>query len=72
MSVAPKPVKKVLRTVTPPYRSRPDAEMTTIGWLVFLVLLVLLVPLAPFIVALWAVTKVSDYVSDQTNSDATE
>jgi hypothetical protein len=42
-------VKKVLRTVTPPYRSRPDTEMNTIGWLLFLGLLSVLVPLLPFI-----------------------
>ena len=70
MSAAPAPVKKVLRTVTPPYRSRPDAEMTTIGWLLFLGLLFILVPLLPFIVAVWAITKVADYVSGQMGSGA--
>ncbi|MFC7081859.1 DUF7535 family protein [Halorussus caseinilyticus] len=32
----PAPVKKVARTVTPPYRGRPDTEMTTIGIVYFL------------------------------------
>lgn len=41
--------KAVLRTVTPPYRGRPDSEMSTIGFSIFLGLLVLLVPLLPFI-----------------------
>lgn len=49
--------KAVLRTVTPPYRGRPDSEMSTIGFSIFLGLLVLLVPLLPFILIVWLLTK---------------
>ena len=65
MSVAPEPVKRVVRTVTKPYQSRPDVEMTTIGWLLFLGLLFILVPLLPFLVAYLVVTKAWSYVSNQ-------
>ncbi len=50
--------KKALRTVTPPYRGRPDEEMNLIGLAYFLVLLVLLVPLLPFVVIIWLLSKV--------------
>lgn len=50
--------KEVLRTVTPPYRGRPNIEMSTIGVTIFLGLLVLLVPLLPFILIIWLFTKV--------------
>jgi hypothetical protein len=63
-------VKKVLRTVTPPYRSRPDTEMNTIGWLLFLGLLFVLVPLLPFVLIVWAITKVPNYVSGHRRSGA--
>lgn len=69
MSVAPEPMKKVLRTVTKPYRSRADSEMNAIGWLLFLGLLFVLIPLLPILVALWVVTTVWDYLSGQWSSD---
>ncbi|WP_232703480.1 DUF7535 family protein [Halobacterium wangiae] len=69
MSVAPEPVKKVLRTVTKPYGPRADSEMNTIGWLLFLGLLFVLVPLLPILVGLWVVTTVWDYLSSQFSSD---
>lgn len=56
--VVPAPAKKVMRTVTPPYRGRPDAEMTTIGIAYFLGLVILLVPLLPFIVLVWGISKI--------------
>ena len=68
MSVAPEPVKRVVRTVTPPFRSHGDAEMNTIGWLLFLGMLFILVPLIPFLVAYLVVTKVWSYVSGQWSS----
>ncbi|MEM4780566.1 MAG: hypothetical protein QXG03_03245 [Halalkalicoccus sp.] len=50
-------VEEALRTVTPPYRGRPDREMNLIGLAYFLVLLVLLVPLLPFLLIVWVLTK---------------
>lgn len=55
-------VKKVYRTVTPPYRGRGDTEMTTIGFAYIAVLLVLLVPLLPFMLLAWAFGKVLDFL----------
>jgi len=54
---------RVLGTVGPGYRDRPDAEMDTIGWAIFLGLLVLLVPLLPFLVIVWVVSKVVEAVA---------
>ena len=51
-------VKEALRTVTPPYRGRPDREMSLIGFAYFLILLVVLVPLLPFLLIVWVLTKV--------------
>ena len=57
-SVLPDPAKKVVRTVTRPYRGRPDTEMTVIGTAYFLGLVVLLIPMLPFIVIVWVISKV--------------
>ncbi|WP_254542882.1 DUF7535 family protein [Halomarina pelagica] len=46
-----------MRTVTPEYFGRPDAEMSAIGWALFLGMVILLVPLLPFIAIVWAVSK---------------
>lgn len=51
-------VKKVVRTVTPSFRGRPDQEMNVIGVTYFLLLLILLVPLLPFVLIIWLLTKV--------------
>lgn len=61
----PRPAKKVLRTVTPPYRGRPDAEMDSIGWALFLGLVILLVPLLPFILIVWAIAKLTEFTRRQ-------
>ena len=58
-SALPEPAKKVMRTVTPPFRGHPDAEMTTIGIAYFLGLVVLLIPLLPFIAIVWAISKLT-------------
>lgn len=50
-------VKKVLRTVTPGYRSREDTEMNAIGWTLFLGLVILLVPFLPLIAIVWLISK---------------
>lgn len=58
-SAMPEPAKKVMRTVTPPYRGRPDAEMTTIGIAYFLGLVILLIPLLPFLAIVWVISKLT-------------
>ncbi|WP_336035501.1 DUF7535 family protein [Halobacterium yunchengense] len=52
----------------PPYRSVSrlsreyrNAEMSSIGWTIFLGLVVVMLPLLPFLVAVWAVGKFLDY-----------
>ncbi len=59
------PVKKVLRTVTPPVRGRSDSEMNVIGLGVFLGMLVLLVPLLPFLFIVWLVSKLTDALAQK-------
>ncbi|HKL28365.1 MAG TPA: hypothetical protein VJ898_03760 [Natrialbaceae archaeon] len=48
---------ETIRTVTPPTPSRPNLEMSTFGWGVFLGLVILLIPLLPFVVIIWAISK---------------
>jgi hypothetical protein len=50
-------VLEVVRTVTPPYGDRPNVEMNTIGWGLFLGLVILLIPLLPFVVIIWAISR---------------
>ena len=50
---SPPPVRRVVRTVTPPYRGRSNEEMNLIGYLILAGLLIVLVPLGPFIVVGW-------------------
>ena len=47
------PIRRPLRTVTPPYRGRRDDEMSTVGWGIALVLLVLLLPLGLPLLVVW-------------------
>jgi hypothetical protein len=56
-------LKRAYRTVTPPMRGRPDAEMDAIGLAMLAGLIVLLVPLLPFIVIVWVLTKLLDAVT---------
>lgn len=51
-------IKRVVRTVTPGFKGRPDQEMNVIGITYFLLLLILLVPLLPFVLIVWLLTKV--------------
>ena len=60
-SAIPEPAKKALRTVTPPFRGRPDAEMTTIGIAYFLGLVILLIPLLPFLALVWLFAKITGF-----------
>jgi hypothetical protein len=64
-SAIPEPAKKAMRTVTPPYRGRPDAEMTTIGIAYFLGLVVLLIPLLPFIALVWIISKLTGKAAER-------
>ena len=57
----PRPAKRVLRTVTPPYRGRRDSEMNSIGWGLFLVIVVLLFPLLPYLLIGYAIAKLLGY-----------
>lgn len=50
----------LLRTVTAPYRSRPDEEMNIIGTLYGLGLVMVMLPLLPFIVLIWLVSRLAD------------
>jgi len=50
-------VLEAIRTVTPPYGDRPNVEMNTIGWGLFLGLVILLIPLLPFVVIIWAISR---------------
>jgi hypothetical protein len=49
---------EAIRTVTPPYGSRPNREMNTFGWGLLLGLVILLIPLLPFVIIIWAISKV--------------
>ncbi|MFC6726879.1 hypothetical protein ACFQE1_21380 [Halobium palmae] len=62
-------VTKAYRTVTPGYRSREDTEMHAVGLAYFLVLAVLLVPLLPFVLIIWAVTRLIEYVASLPGGD---
>jgi hypothetical protein len=50
-------LKKTYRSVSPRYTSRPNTEMDSIGWAMFLGMLVLLVPLLPFLVIVWVLER---------------
>ena len=63
------PVRKAMRTVTPPYRGRPDAEMTTIGIAYGLGLVILLIPLLPFIVIVWVLSKITGRAARKAPTD---
>lgn len=65
---APRPVTKVLRTVTPGSKGRPDAEMDSLGWMLFLGLGILLVPMLPVLIVGWAIVKTIDFLAAQRGS----
>ncbi len=50
-------VVELLRTVTPPYVSRPNTEMDVFGWSYLLVMAIILVPFLPFILLAWLFSK---------------
>lgn len=47
----------LIRTVTKPYRSRPDSEMSIMGMLLGLGLIMIMIPLLPFIAIIWILSK---------------
>jgi hypothetical protein len=51
---------KAYDALSPQYLPRPDAEMDTIGWSIFLGMVVILLPLLPFLVVGWVITKMLD------------
>ncbi|WP_227375189.1 DUF7535 family protein [Haladaptatus halobius] len=59
------PVRKALRTVTPPFRGHPDNEMNAIGIALFLGLVVLLLPLLPFLAIVWLISKLTEAVAQK-------
>jgi len=61
----PSAPRKVLRTVTPGSKTRPDMEMDSIGWAIFLGLVVLLIPLLPFVAIVWGLSKLLDFLARQ-------
>ncbi|WP_436908817.1 DUF7535 family protein [Halosimplex marinum] len=61
----PSTPRKVLRTVTPGSKARPDTEMDSIGWAVFLGLVILLIPMLPFLAVVWALSKAIDFLARQ-------
>ena len=54
---SPPPLRRVARTVTPPYRGRSNEEMNIIGYLLIGGLLIVLVPLGPFIIVAWLIYR---------------
>jgi len=54
----PSTLREAVRTVSPGYRGRFDAEMHTIGLLYVAILAILFVPLLPFVALFWVVWRV--------------
>ncbi|WP_435348250.1 DUF7535 family protein [Haloarchaeobius sp. HRN-SO-5] len=61
----PSALPEPLRTVTPPYFGREDAEMSVIGWAVFGLLVAILFPFLPLLIAIWAVSKVAEALGNR-------
>ncbi|MEZ3114638.1 hypothetical protein RYH80_01715 [Halobaculum sp. MBLA0147] len=53
----PEPLKRVVRSVTPPQVSRGNSQMDTIGWGYLAILAVMLIPFLPFLVLAWLASK---------------
>jgi len=51
----------LIRTVTKPYRSRPDSEMSIMGMLLGLGLIMVMIPLLPFIAIIWILSKLGAF-----------
>lgn len=64
-SEEPGKLTQAYRTVSPGYKSHPDAEMDTIGWAVFLGMVVLFLPLLPFVVLVWLLSKMLEFLAAQ-------
>ncbi|KAB1186743.1 MULTISPECIES: hypothetical protein [Haloferax] len=61
--------QKAYRTVTPRTGMRPDMEMDSIGWVMFLILVMLFIPLLPFIAIVYVVSKVFEYVTPERGTE---
>ena len=61
--------EKAYRTVTPGSSTKPNIEMDSIGWTMFLLLAVLMVPLLPFIAIVYVLSKVFDYLAAQRGTE---
>jgi hypothetical protein len=55
--------QKAYQTVTPGSSTRPDIEMDSIGWGIFLIMVVLFIPLLPFIAIVYVVSKLFEYLA---------
>ncbi|SEW18782.1 DUF7535 family protein [Halobacterium jilantaiense] len=66
MSSAPEPVERLVRTVSKSSKGGPNAEMSTVGWLMAVALLFLVVPFAPVIAAVWLLSKAAKFLTRQT------
>ncbi|MFC7129211.1 DUF7535 family protein [Haloferax chudinovii] len=62
---SPSLARQAYRTVTPGSHTRPNSEMDSIGWTMFLLLIVLLVPFLPFIAIVYVLSKVFGYLNAQ-------
>lgn len=62
-------LKRTYRTVSPGYGSRPDAEMDSVGWTIFLLMVVIFIPLLPFLLLVFLVTKVLDVLASRGGGD---
>ena len=60
---SPGALRRAYRTVTPGYKSHTDSGMNAMGWIIFLILVALFLPLLPFLLAVWVVTKLLDYLA---------
>lgn len=56
---------RVIRTVTAPYRSRADSEMSIVGLLLGLGMVIVLIPLLPFILVIWVLSKLASLGSPE-------
>ena len=62
-------LRKAYRTVTPAYRSHDEGSMDVVGWSMVVGLVALLLPLLPFLVVVWVLTRVVDFVAAQVGGD---
>ena len=64
-------VRKAVRTGSPPYRGKPNAEMHTIGLVYVALLAILFVPLLPFVAVAWVAWRLAGVVRSFVGEDET-